>query len=152
MRILGVMLVAGMLSACAGKAADPGLDADAKLFQAQPDKACVYVLPSSRVSAVTILMDGRKLGTLEAGDYFRLDVAPGPHFLYVTRPGPLPSLRRETRDDLKIEVEAGRCYFLRTAWRGVDEVLHEFRLYLERMPESEGQQAVNVRWLVPAAQ
>ncbi len=152
MRILGVVLVASMLLACAGKAADPSLDAEAKLFRAQSDKACVYVLPSSRVSAVTIFMDGRRLGTLEAGDYFRLDVAPGPHLLYVTRPGPLPTFAREKRDDLKVEMEAGRCYFLRTAWRGVDEVLHEFRLFLERIPEHEGQQAVNVRWLVPAAQ
>jgi hypothetical protein len=148
MRVLGVMLVAGVLSACAGKAADPSLDAEAKLFRAQPDKACVYILPSSRVSAVTIFMDERKVGTLEAGDYFRLDVAPGTHLLYVTRPGPLPSLRREKRDDVKIEAEAGRCYFLGTAWRSVDEVLHEFRLYLERIPTGEGQRAVNVRWRV----
>ena len=26
-------------------------------------------------------------------------------------------------------------------------MLQEFRLYLERMPAGEGQQAVNVRWL-----
>ena len=151
MRVLGVVLVAWVLSACAGKTADPGLDAEAKLFRAQTDKACMYVLPSSRVSTVTIFMDERKVGTLEAGDYFRLDVAPGTHVLYVARPSPLPTFTREKRDDLKIEVEAGRCYFLRTAWRGVDEVLHEFRLYLESMPDDEGRQAVNVRWLVPAA-
>ncbi|MBP1774980.1 MAG: hypothetical protein H6Q86_986 [candidate division NC10 bacterium] len=151
MRVLGVVLVAWVLSACAGKTADPGLDAEAKLFRAQTDKACMYVLPSSRVSTVTIFMDERKVGTLEAGDYFRLDVAPGTHVLYVARPSPLPTFTREKRDDLKIEVEAGRCYFLRTAWRGVDEVLHEFRLYLESMPDDEGRRAVNVRWLVPAA-
>lgn len=149
MRVLGVMLVAGMLSACAGKTADQSLDADAKLFRAQPDKACMYVLPSSRVSTVTIFMDGKKVGTLGAGDYLRMDVLPGTHVLYVMRPSPFPSFTREKKDDATIAVEAGRCYFLRTAWRPVEEVLQEFRLYLEEIPAGEGQQAVNVRWLVP---
>jgi hypothetical protein len=149
MRVLGVMLVAVVLSACAGKTADPSLDADAKLFRPQSDKACMYVLPSSRVPTVTIFMDGKKVGTLGAGDYLRLDVAPGTHVLYVMRPSPLPSFVREKKGDLTIAVEAGRCYFLRTAWKAVDEVLQEFHLYLEEVPASEGQQAVNVRWLVP---
>jgi hypothetical protein len=149
MRVLGVMLVAGALSACAGQTAAPSLDAEAKLFRAHADKACMYVLPSSRVSTVTIFMDERKVGTLETGDYLRLDVPPGAHVLYVMRPSPLPSFVREKKDDLTITLEAGRCYFLRTAWRAVEEVLQEFRLYLEEMPAGEGQQAVNVRWLVP---
>jgi len=149
MRVLGVMLVAGVLSACAGHTADPSSDAEAKLFRAQSDKACMYVLPSSRVSTVTIFMDGRKVGTLGAGDYLRMDVAPGRHMLYVMRPSPFPSFTREKKEDLTIALEAGRCYYLRTAWKAVDEVLQEFRLYLEEMPASEGQQAVNVRWFVP---
>ena len=149
MRVLGVILVGSLLSACAGKAADPSLDAEAKLFRAQSDKACMYVLPSSRVSTVTIFMDGKKVGTLGAGDYLRLDVAPETHVLYVMRPSPLPSFAREKKNDLTIAAEAGRCYFLRTAWKAVDEVLQEFHLYLEEVPASEGQQAVNARWLVP---
>ena len=151
MRVLGAILVASLLSACAGKAGDPSLDAEAKLFRAQSDKACMYVLPSSRVSTVTIFMDGKKVGTLGAGDYLRLDVAPGTHVLYVMRPSPLPSFAREKKDDLTIAAETGRCYFLRTAWKQADDVLQEFRLYLEGMPENEGRQAVNVRWLVPSA-
>ena len=148
MRILGLVLVAGMLSACAAHTADPSLDAEAKLFRAHPDKACVYVLPPSRVSAATIVMDGRKVGTLGRGDYLRLDASPGTHVLYVTRPSPVPAFLREKRDDLKIVVEAGRCYFVRTAWRETDEVLQEFRLFLEQMPDDEGRRAVNVRWRV----
>jgi hypothetical protein len=65
------------------------------------------------------------------------------------RSSPLPSFAREKKDDLTIAMEAGRCYFLRTAWKAVDGVLQEFRLYLEELPAKEGQQAVNVRWLVP---
>jgi hypothetical protein len=149
MRALGVMLVAGMLSGCAGQTADPSLDAEAKLFRAQPDKACMYLLPSSGGETVAIFMDGRKVGSLGAGDYLRMDVAPGTRVLYAMRPSPLPSFAREKRDDLTIAVEAGRCYFLRTAWKAVDGVLQEFRLYLEELPAKEGQQAVNVRWLVP---
>jgi hypothetical protein len=149
MRVLGVMLVAGMLSACAGQTVDPSLDAEAKLFRAQPDKACMYLLPSSGGETVAIFMDGRKVGTLGAGDYLRMDVAPGTRLLYVMRSSPLPSFAREKKDDLTIAMEAGRCYFLRTAWKAVDGVLQEFRLYLEELPAKEGQQAVNVRWLVP---
>jgi len=149
MRALGVMLVAGMLSACAGQTVDPSLDAEAKLFRAQPDKACIYLLPSSGGETVAIFMDGRKVGSLGAGDYLRMDVAPGTRVLYAMRPSPLPSFAREKKDDLTIAMEAGRCYFLRTAWKAVDGVLQEFRLYLEELPAREGQQAVNVRWLVP---
>jgi hypothetical protein len=150
MRALGVMLVVGILSACAGQTVDPSLDAEAKLFRAQPYKACMYVLPSSRDSTVAIFMDGRKVGTLGSGDYLRMDVAPGTRVLYVMRPSPLPSFAREKKDDLTIAVEAGRCYFLRTAWKAVEGVVQEFRLYLKEMPANEAQQAVNVRWLVPA--
>ncbi len=148
MRALGVFVVAGLLSACAGHNADQSLDAEAKQFRAHPNKACLYLLPPSRVSAVSIFMDGRKVGTLDRGDYLRLDLAPGAHVLYVTRPSPLPSFLREKRDDLKMMMAAGRCYFVQTAWREADEVLHEFRLYLEEIPSHEGQRAVNVRWLV----
>lgn len=147
MRTLGLVLVACLLSACASHPADPSLDAEAKLFRASAGKAYVYVLPSSRASAVTIFMDGRKVGTLGMGDYFRLEVAPGPHVLYVTRPGPLPTFLREAREDLQMQAEAGRCYFVRTAWTDAGETLQEFRLYLETMPENEGRRAVNVRWL-----
>jgi hypothetical protein len=149
MHALGVMLVVGMLSACAGQTVDPSLDAEAKLFRAQPDKACMYLLPSSGGSTVAIFMDGKKVGTLGAGDYLRMDVTPGTRVLYAMRPSPLPSFAREKKDDLTIAMEAGRCYFFRTAWKTVEGVLQEFRLYLEEMPADEAQQAVNVRWLVP---
>ncbi len=149
MRVLGIVLIAGVLSACAGKTADQGLDAEAKMFRAQPAKACMYILPSSRVSTVTIFMDEKKVGTLGAGDYLRMDVAPGTHVLYVMRPSPFPSFTRDKKDDLTIAAEPDRCYYLRTAWRPVEEVLREFRLYLEEIPAGEGQREVNVRWLVP---
>lgn len=151
MRALGVMVVAALLSACGGRAAHPDQDAEAKRFQAAAGQACVYVLPSPRVSEVTVFMDGRKIGTLGAGDYFRLDVAPGPHVLYVTRPTPLPAFLRDASDDLTIDVERDRCYFLGTAWRDVDKVVQEYRLYLERLPEDEGRRHVNVRWLLSPA-
>ena len=41
MRMLGLLLVAGVLSSCASSPADPSLDAAAKLFRAPADKACI---------------------------------------------------------------------------------------------------------------
>ena len=43
--------------------------------------------------------------------------------------------------------ERGRCHVLRPAWTDVEEPLQEFRVYLERIREEEGQQEVKVRWI-----
>ena len=146
MRILGLVLVACVVQACASGPADPSLDAEAKLFRAPVDKACIYVVPSPRAQAVTITMDGRKVGTLAKENYLRLDVAPGRHALGVTRASPVPTFFRATRDDMTVNAEAGRCYFLRAAWTDSGETWREFRLYLAIMTEDEGRRAVNVLW------
>ncbi len=99
MRILGLALIAWALSACASSPADPSLDAEAKLFRARTDTACIYILPSPRTQAVTITMDGRKVGNLAKENYFRLDVTPGRHVLGVERASPVPVFFRATRDD-----------------------------------------------------
>jgi hypothetical protein len=90
MRMLGLVLVAGVLSACASGRADPSLDADAKLFRAPADSACIYVVPSSNIAAVTVTLDGRKVGTLGMENYLRLKVTPGRHVLSVTRDNLVP--------------------------------------------------------------
>jgi hypothetical protein len=146
MRILGLVLVAWVLSACASGPADPSLDAEAKLFRAPADKACIYVVPSPRTQAVTITMDGRKVGTLAKENYLRLDVAPGRHVLGVTRAIPVPAFFRTTHDDVTVNAEADRCYFLRAAWTDSGETWREFRLYLDSMTDEEGRRAVNVLW------
>jgi len=151
MRILGVVLLAGVLSACASNRADPSLDAEAKLFRAPADKASIYVIPSSNIAAVTVAMDGRKVGTLTMENYLRVEVAPGRHVLSVSRAALVPLVFREPRDDVAVEAEAGHCYFLRAAWKDAGESLREFRVYWDRMTEDEGRRAVNVRWLMPPA-
>jgi len=146
MRILGLVLVTWVLWACASGPADPSLDAEAKLFRAPADKACIYVVPSPRTQAVTITMDGRKVGTIAKENYLRLDVAPGRHVLGVIGASPVPAFLRTSQDDATVNAEAGQCYFLRTAWTDAGETWREFRLYLDSMPEDEGRRAVNVLW------
>jgi hypothetical protein len=148
MRMLGLMLVAGLLSACASGRVDPSLDADAKLFRAPADSAWIYVLPSSNIAGVTVTLDGRKVGTLEMENYLRLEVTPGRHVLSVTRATLVPAVFREARNDVTLDAEAGHCYFLRTAWTDIGENWREYHVYWETMPEDEGRQAVNVRWLM----
>ena len=147
MRLLGLVLVAGAMSACASTSVDPSRDAEAKLFRAPADKACIYVVPTTTISAITVTMDGRKVGELGADKYFRLDVSPGRHVLSVTPAGLIPVVFRETRDNLAVDVEVGHCYFLRTVWTEDPQRVRQFRVFLERVAETEGQREVNVRML-----
>jgi hypothetical protein len=147
MRRVALLVVGWVLSACASGRADPSLDADAKLFRASADKACIYVVPSSRTHAVTVTVDGRKVGTLTLEHYLRLDVAPGHHVLDATRAIPVPTFFRAGRDGVAVDSEAGQCYFFRVAWTESDEAWREFRVHVEGISEDEGRRAVNVRWL-----
>jgi hypothetical protein len=45
------------------------------------------------------------------------------------------------------DCERGRFHVLRPAWTDVEEPLQEFRVYLARIREDEGQQEVKVRWI-----
>ena len=147
MRLFGLVLVAGMVSACASASVDANRDAEAKLFRASADKACIYVVPTTTIPAVTVTLDGRKVGTLEAEYYFRLDVSPGRHILSVAPPSLIPVLFRETGDGVAVDTEAGRCYFLRTVWTEDPQRWRQFRVFLERVNEADGQREVNVRML-----
>ncbi len=147
MRVVGLVLVAWVLSACASSQADWSLDAAAKRFHAPADKACIYVVPIKARSEVIVTMDGRKIGMLVEANFLRLEVPPGRHVLYVTPPNLVPMITRETHEDLTLETEAGRCYFLRAVAAEDEEKWTQFRVYLERMTETEGQREVNVRRL-----
>lgn len=147
MRVLGVVLVLSVLSACASGPADPSLDAEAKLFRASADKACMYIAPSNSPTAVNIAMDGRRVATLDAQNFLRLDVAPGRHVLTVAPAGLAPIVFREKGNDVPVDAEAGRCLFFRAAWTEDGGGVRPFRVHLERVTEGEGQRAVNVRTL-----
>lgn len=111
-RLLGLVLVAELLSGCATKAANPTLGAEAKQFQARADTACIYVVPSNSATAVTVLLDGRVVATLEGATFLRLEVPPGRHVLAVSPASALRRFLRETPETLPLEAEAGQCYFL----------------------------------------
>ena len=148
MRILRLVLVVGMLSACASTGADPRLDAEAKLFRAPVDKAWIYIAPTAGITEVVVRLDGRKVGTLADQYYLRLEVAPGRHVLAATATSVMPTMFRDTRGDVSLETEAGHCYYFRTVWTDDASSWRERRVSLERVPEAEGQRAVNVLWLM----
>jgi hypothetical protein len=146
-RLLGVVLVASVLSACATGPTDWSLDAEAKLFRALTDKACIYVVPSNDTGAVTVTMDGRKLGTLGEANFLRLDVLPGRYVLSVSPTSLAPAFLRATAETVTVEAEAGQCYFLRALSRQDERSWRSFRVYLGRVAEAEGEREVNVRRL-----
>jgi len=148
MRILGLVLVLALLWGCAGSGADPRLDAEAKLFRAPVDKAWIYIAPTAGITEVVVRLDGRKVGTLADRYYLRLEVAPGRHVLAATPTSVMPTMFRDTRGDLTLETAAGHCYYFRTAWTDDASSWRERRVSLDRLPEAEGQRAVNVLWLM----
>ena len=150
MHTLGLVLVVGLLWGCAGSGADPRLDAEAKQFRAPVDKAWIYVAPTPSLTEVVVRLDGRKVGTLADQYYLRLEVDPGRHGLSVTPSSLMPAMFRDKRDEVALEAEAGQCYFFRTGWTYAAESWQQHRVTLERLPEAEGQRAVNVLWLTPS--
>jgi hypothetical protein len=143
-RLLGLVLIAWVLSACATGPADPSLDAEAKLLQAPADKACIYVVPSNSTIAVAVSMDGRNVATLEAASFLRLDVPPGRHVLAATLASLLPAFLRETPDTIPVDAEVGHCYFLRTLWREDERSWRSYRVYWATMTEAEGQREIDI--------
>ncbi len=148
MRLLALVLVAEVLSGCATEPASPTLDAEAKRFQARADSACIYVVPSNSATAVTVLLDGRTVATLEDATYLRLEVPPGQHVLAVSRSSLLPAALRETPETLPVEAEAGQCYFLRTLWREDERGWRTYQVYLARVPAAEGEREIAIRRLI----
>jgi hypothetical protein len=147
-RILGLICIVGLLSACASTVADSRLDAEAKLFQASADKACIYIAPTRGLTDVVIRVDGRKVGTLTDQYYLRLDVVPGRHLLAAIPSTIMPTMFRDTQHDVTLEAAAGQCYYFRTIWTDDPSGLRERRVTLEQLSESAGQRAVNVLWLM----
>jgi len=148
LRLLGLVLVAELLSGCATKAANLILDEEAKRFQARADTACIYVVPSNSATAVAVLLDGRTVATLEDATFLRLEVSPGRHVLAVTSASILPGFLRETPETLSLDAEAGQCYFLRVLWREDERGRQPFRVYLARVTSAEGEREIAIRRLI----
>ncbi len=147
-RLLALVLVAEVLSGCATKPADLTLDVEAKRFQARADTACIYVVPSNSGTAVSVLLDGRGVATLEDTTYLRLEVPPGRHVLAVSRESLLPGFLRESPEPLLLEAEAGQCYFLRALWREDEASWQSYRVYLARVSAAEGEREIVIRSLI----
>jgi hypothetical protein len=148
MRVLGVVALLGLLAGCASTVADSQLDAEAKLFRAPADKACIYIAPTQGLTDVVIRFDGRKVATLTDQYYLRLEVAPGRHVLAAIPSTVLPTMFRDTTHDVTLEAAMGQCYYFRTLWTDDPSGLRERRVGLQQLSENAGQRAVNVLWLM----
>ena len=148
MRLIALLLAAGMLAACAGvPTAGSDLDEAAKTFRASEGKAAIYIVPSSSTVDVTVTLDGQKVGRLATAQFLLLDVPPGRHVLHLTMAGLWGTLPRGKGDELTLDAAAGQCYFLRTVWTDEDRRWSHPRVYLEAMKEEEGRQSVLIRTL-----
>jgi hypothetical protein len=147
MRLIALLLAAGMLASCAGvPTAGSDLDIAAKAFRASEGMAAIYIIPSFGASEITVTLDGRKVGRLVPAQFLLLDVPPGRHVLRVTLAGLLwEAVSREKNDDLTMDAAAGQCYFLRTISTEENRKWSHPRIFLESMKEEEGRQSVLVR-------
>jgi hypothetical protein len=75
-----------------------------------PDKALVYVLRTAGLEGATVqtklAMDGKWVGVNRMGNYFYVEVDPGPHYFCVKAAWDKPGL-------LSLVIEKGKTYYLR---------------------------------------
>ena len=105
-----VILVA--LAGCATKPLAPDdEDRAAKLFRPEPDKGVIYIFRENDyyVTAHPVVVDGRKLGSMHSGTYFRLEVEQGEHDIWADG-ADIAILNKKFR--LPLDVEKGELYFI----------------------------------------
>ena len=95
------------------------LDKQAKTFTPVPDKAVVYIYrKNSRVYKKNvkypISVDGRNLGMVKTGTFFRMELEPGVHDIWVLKADALSSVSRYSS-----KFEANQQYFLRNTMKNM---------------------------------
>ena len=112
------------------------LDADAKKFQPEPNKASIYINQkhSFRLRGMTVetILDGRIVGFLAADTYQLLSVAPGEHLL-------ITSTQFGNAVQTNINAQVGKNYFYE-----ISLSVHggQALLKLNTIGDAEGQKAV----------
>jgi hypothetical protein len=104
--ILCIILLAS-LAGCVATVplASPDLDQAAKRFQPPADQAMLYVIQGSRAAVFQVLLDGQLIGAVGHKSYLVIPLAPGQHML--------TSITGENQENLAIQAEGGRNYFVR---------------------------------------
>jgi len=101
-----------VLTGCATKPLAPDTeDSEAKLFRPVPDKGVIYIFRENDyyITKFPVIVDGRQLGSMHSGTYFRLEVEPGEHDIWADG-SDIASLNKKIR--LPLVVEQGELYFI----------------------------------------
>lgn len=89
-------------------------DKEAKLFEADPDNAIVYLFRKSSSYGMTITfpitLDGREVGKTKSGSFFMFRLPPGEHDIWVTGGDSIESLN--TKYKFTVMANPGEIYFI----------------------------------------
>jgi hypothetical protein len=102
----GAIALLLVIASCATRVPDPA-ELQAKRFETIPDKSAVYLYrdrPDFSSAPASLTLDGQPLGSVYAGTFFRLELAPGRHRIagYAGDSGVF-----------EFSAEAGKLYFVR---------------------------------------
>jgi Protein of unknown function (DUF2846) len=119
--------------------APPETDARAKLLQAVPGKAVVYLFRNETYSApwpIRVSLDGQDMGQSGADTYFRWTVEPGEHLILS---------HTENVASLILNAEAGRVYYV---WQDVEMGFFQPRSRLTPVDRSTTEIALRSSYLL----
>jgi uncharacterized protein DUF2846 len=132
--IFGVVVAAAMASGCASvPMASPEMDTAAKSFAVNPGKANIYVFRNESMGAalkMTLVLDGKLVGSTAAKTYVLLEVNPGNHTLIS---------KTENDSTLTVSTVAGRNYFV---WQEVKMGAFSARSALQLVDDAKGKAGV----------
>ena len=123
-RTLAAAVAIASLTACASvPMGTPSQDAALKKFEPVEGKAAVYIYRNEMMgmtSRLEVLVNGGDVGSTKGLTYLRLELPPGRHKL---------TSRAEFSDSMRIDVEAGRVYYVwqevkAGGWWGPTSKLH----------------------------
>jgi hypothetical protein len=132
--VFGVIVAAVMAGGCASvPMASPEQDTAAKSFAVKPGKANIYVYRNESMGAaikMTLVMDGKLVGSSAAKTYLLLEVDPGNHTLIS---------KTENDSTLSVAAAAGRNYFV---WQEVKMGAFSARSALQLVDDAKGKAGV----------
>jgi len=131
---LGVISAAVLASGCASvPMASPERDGAAKSFSVKPGKANIYVYRNESIGAaikMTLVMDGKLVGSTASKTYALLEVNPGKYTLLS---------KAENDSTLTVTAAAGRNYFV---WQEVKMGVFGPRSALQLVDDATGKAGV----------
>jgi len=132
--VFGVVVAAVIAGGCASvPMASSEMDSAAKSFAVKPGKANIYVFRNESMGAalkMTLVLDGKLVGSTAAKTYVLLEVAPGNHTLIS---------KTENDSTLTVSTVAGRNYFV---WQEVKMGAFSARSALQLVDETKGRAGI----------